>query len=713
MGLSGKSIKQTKKDDGKAGENDTLSPIVKLAKPIKYIVIVISLIITFSFTIWVRLNDVKLWKEKKDIFFHNGTPIYSEYDSFYFARIAKDMVDGKFRIGEPDKMRFYPDGILKTKLKDEKLYPEYTISGNGPSLIVYAIHKITGLSFERITWYIVYILTSLTIIPIFFYGYKNDSPTAGIIGALIATNSPLFLARTNLMRLDHDMLNLFFPFTLALFSFLFTFERDKRRLLYAVLCSITAIMYYIWYGHSNIILVQISAIIIADLIVRRKITKKELTEYAIIIVPQLWYLYEGPMSLYSQVMTLVFGIASKTSSEKLFSEFPNIFMSISELQKLSPKEVLENLFTNPYFSVVGLIGFVVFIFQRWRESIFLLPIFAIGILSFKSGARFTMYLAPFAGFGFGYLLDTLVRYITKDESKQDILKAFLSFSTLILSVMVQTSITNIVSTPKAYSTLVADMKWIKDNTPAQSAIWTWWDYGYAFNLYSERANVHDGGSQSTPKTYFVARSFAVSDPEKGWLISSFITNYGLKRVIDLLQSGVKAKDIVEKVEKGNFKKPIGTPLYWVFTGDLIDKFGWINYFGTYNFKTKDGTPGKIILPRKCYPIEKGKIFCEDIGVEIDLAKRVINVASGTIPIRKLIVKIGDIINEDFINDKGIDIEITDTKDGSRTLFLILDPQQTESLFNRMFILRKYDRRFFELVLDDFPVMVVYRVKENY
>lgn len=337
-----------------------------------------------------------------------------------------------------------------------------------------------------------------------------------------------------------------------------------------------------------------------------------------------------------------------------------------------------------------------------------------GLLSFRSGARFVMYLAPFAGFGLGYLVEFALEKLVSGEKKIILTKNIVGFIVLILSLMIQWDVNEyVISTPKASANTVKDMDWIKRNTPQNSVIWTWWDYGYAFNLYSERANVHDGGSQTSPKTYFVARSFSVDNPEKGWLITSFITNYGLNKVIDLIKKGAKGEEIVNRVERGEFKAPIKVPTYWVFTADLIPKFGWINYFGTYDFKTKTGNSGKIIMPEKCYNINERSIFCEDIGVEFDTGNKVLKARSQEIPVRRIIMKAGDRVNEIPVRETGIDVEVVDMPNGMKVLVFVLDPSQTDSLFNRMFILRNYDPKFFELVLDDFPVMVVYKVKERY
>ena len=40
----------------------------------------------------------------------------------------------------------------------------------------------------------------------------------------------------------------------------------------------------------------------------------------------------------------------------------------------------------------------------------------------------------------------------------------------------------------------------------------------------------------------------------------------------------------------------------------------------------------------------------------------------------------------------------------------MDEESFNTMFNKMFILRDYDKRYFELVRDNFPTAVLYRVK---
>lgn len=676
-----------------------------------------SIIITVYLSIYIRLKDRNFWLENKEFFFYNGTPIYSEFDSFFFARLAEDIKNGNFSLGKPDTLRMFPESHKKAKLKNnEKIYPEYQISGHLPSFLVYIIGKITGAPAESITWHLVYILSTLTIIPFVIYGITTGYIWAGIIGSLVAVSSPMFLARTNLMRLDHDMLNLFFPFLISTLSFLLVREdSSKNRVKYAILTSVSILLYQLWYGHSNVILVMIITLIIGDLITKKRFKREYFIHWLIVILPQLWYLYEAPYYLYLQFTTLVLKINVKTSADKIFREFPNVLISISELQKMTVGEILSTMILNKVLSGIGLVGFVLFTLLNFKKAIFLLPTFAIGLVSFTSGARFVMYLAPFSGIGLGFLMELILqKLLSQDKIKENLFKALAGFAMVVILFFIQLDTSKfIISTPKADAKTVNDMVWIRENTPLNSVIWTWWDHGYTFQMYSRRATIHDGGSQISPKTYFVAKSFSTDNPEEAWLFTSFVVNYGLDDLANMILSGKRAKDIVEAIRTGNFKKPIKVPVYWVFTRDLIEKFGWINFFGTFDFDTKNGTFGRIIIPKTCKGIERDKIFCEDIGIQINFDRGNIITPHGSIPIGKLIVKNENEKKEFNLNDESpIVVEIADAKSNLKVL-AITQKKEARSMFNRMFILRDYDPRFFELVLDDFPHMVVYRVKESY
>lgn len=688
----------------------------------------ILFLIVLFFGVYIRFEDAKLWKQNEALFFYKGEPLYSEYDSFYLARYALDMKEGLFKSGAIDNFRFFPDNSSQAKLSEKESFaPKYSFSGHFISYLFYKLSELTGMTVAKLTYYLIPFLAVTVVAVLYLYFSYLNLPICGIIGGLITVSAPMYFGRTGLMRLDHDILNLTLPF-LAGYLFLRFFQSKslKGQYIWISLASLTLLFYFFWYAHANLNFVLVVTFFIAffwdfikNLILKRRVifqlTKHDLSFFLILILPQLWYLYSGPYHLYEQVKTLVFNLENPTAAQLLFRDFPNIFMSISELQKLNFWEVISSVTFNKILGLIGLIGaFLLFLFY-FKELLFLFPFFIIGLLTFISGARFAMYLSPFIGLGlgfwvyflFGRLFPTLDFF--KEERKQKLMILLIGSIVLVISLTAQREALGLLSTPKVFSPLVRDMEWVKENTPKEAVIWSWWDYGYAFQLYARRATFHDGGTQGTPKTYLIARSFVTSDPREAWLITSFVANYGLTGLAKLLKEGLTPKEIMTNIRSGVYQKPLKTPVYWVFTGDLLAKFGWIHYFGSYNFDKKEGIFGKIIAPN-CKLLSKNLIQCLDLdNVLIDLNNGLISFSNNILPIKNLYYSDGrEIKNEKFF-DQGLTVEIVKNPDNQTGLF-ILEPPSDETLFNKMFLLREYDKRYFELIYDDFPNMVVYKVK---
>ncbi|TAK24261.1 MAG: hypothetical protein EPO37_02405, partial [Nitrosarchaeum sp.] len=59
------------------------------------------------------------------------------------------------------------------------------------------------------------------------------------------------------------------------------------------------------------------------------------------------------------------------------------------------------------------------------------------------------------------------------------------------------------------------MEWIKNNTPKDAVIASWWDYGYWISTLGERATIADNSTLNTSIIEKLAKMF-FSSPEEGW-----------------------------------------------------------------------------------------------------------------------------------------------------------------------------------------------------
>jgi dolichyl-diphosphooligosaccharide--protein glycosyltransferase len=253
--------------------------------------------------------------------------------------------------------------------------------------------------------------------------------------------------------------------------------------------------------------------------------------------------------------------------------------------------------------------------------------------------------------------------------------------------------------------LVKDFIKLAEITPPNSWIWTWWDFGTAIQYYAGRAVYHDGQSQGSPKTYFIATTFSMNDPQTAYNTILGVSNLGAKGIKELLEEGKNPEDIRELIFKGLFSYPVKNPIYWVFTEDEIPKFAAISYLGTWNFKEKRG----IRLPIysfKCSQLNSRFLKCK--GLIIDMKEGYLYDSQKKIPIRKLVIKSNKNLQEvNFMKGK-IYVEVINKN--YQVLAYLLSEKAYQSLFNQMFILRKYSINYFEIVYDDFPHMVVYWLK---
>ena len=184
--------------------------------------------------------------------------------------------------------------------------------------------------------------------------------------------------------------------------------------------------------------------------------------------------------------------------------------------------------------------------------------------------------------------------------------------------------------------------------------------------------------------------------------------------------------------RGNFSKPIKRPVYWVFTQDLIYKFPWIYFFGSYNFNTKEGKHIEILQGVKCISNGNDILTCgvaaSPQGIDVvrmDLSSGllyVLKTAPGSTLKKSLGIE-GNLTNIAYFyfktpfglkvnhyHDKGVVVEVITSKKGNYIFFF---PYKVGmSMFNQMYLLRNYDKRYFKLVLDDFPVTVIYKVNQK-
>ena len=634
------------------------------------IILILCLLIPLAVGLYVRLDDLQVWNKNKSRFYYGERPIFTGYDAFYFARYGKEFSEGTYRAGERDPLKFVPDGA-----NFPSTIPMLSFIGS-------FVSEMTNSSIESVSLWLIPSLSVLFVVPLVLYFHRLGLPLAGFGGALLGVVSFVYLVRTSVARFDTDALNLFFPFAIALFLLRSLYSKGRTTYLNLILAGVLSQLYHWWYAHPGINLTIFLAYCFA-LLLFKEIPKRDKLVAVIVL-----FISSNPLILLGGVFNLV-GLVKiyiiNFFKPAVGGGFPNVMMSISEAQRFDLLKTAEMSSGNVFLFSVGLAGLVLLILKRFKDLLPILPLLLIGLMALKGGQRFGMYLAPFIGIGVGYIAERLSFYI-KDAWVWSF-KVIAIASMAILFLFSNEKSLTFLARPVIPPGLVGDFLKLSTLTPTDSWVWTWWDYGNMVQYFSERATFHDGQGKG-PKTYFVATTFATPDPAVAHNVILGVSRIGAEGIRELLKKGKSAEKIRDMLFSGAFSRPAERPIYWVFVGDMIGKFPWIHYFGTWDFSQKRGRRAHIRLLRGCKEVGSDMIVC---------GRLVINLRKGTDLGRGVVLPFR----------KGLHLEVVST--GSGKLVFLVPVHAFYSMFNQMYILRNFDKDYFELVYDNFPTMVVYRV----
>jgi dolichyl-diphosphooligosaccharide--protein glycosyltransferase len=650
--------------------------------------------------LYVRFDDLKKWLENKSLYFFNGRAIFTGNDAFFFARYAQEFFSGKYKPGELDTLRFVPDFIQ---------YPDPI-----PFISVLSgfFSKIQGTYIENTSLWLVPILSVLFVIPLVLFFKRIGYPIAGFSGAVLTVISLSYLPRTTIARLDTDSLNLFFPFTIALFLLLTVQSKGKKKYIYSALAGIFLSLYMWWYTKYSLLLGIVAVFIIYLLIEKRLKLKKE-----DIISAGIFILLSNPLNILkgiNEVSGQVYSYIFLAGEKAIKGGFPNIRQYVSELQHYS-FDRLGNLITgNEIIFGIGLIGIILLLVNRWKPMILLLPFLALGLIPLIGAMRFAMYLTPFIGIGIGAILDFAVQKI-KEKNKEESEKLDFSLSLIssfaILGILLYVNKFSFafVASPKFPPPLAGDFVSLQEKTEKNAWIWSWWSEGYMIEYYGNRGVFVDpGGDQFTPKTYFVGLTYSINSPQKARNVIFSVASIGLKGINKELKEGKSPEEIKENMEKGIYIKDVKNPIYWLFTIRSLRAFDGINKIGTWDFNMQNGLERQYQYIGTCRQLSQSILGCGRWF--IDLKKGEIKSKRRSFVIKDIYLKTsrGQIRRGNY-HKNGLNVVIVNSKYGSFG-FLMYD-QPLYSMFTQMFLLRNYDKNYFELVHDNFPFAVLYKVKK--
>ena len=594
-------------------------------------------------TIKKQINELylKLIDKYKD---KTGQTYLMELDCWHWARNVENVV----RYGHPgdeviggrqfDNLMLSPSGSYLP-------WDQFLFYSSAFLYKLFSIFKPVPLF--TFLFYLPLLFITIFIVVLYLFSRSLTGTLGAIISCLYIGLCPIFIPRSCAGWFDMDILNLLFPISIIWAYLISSVAPSLRsRLLWicfsAFLVGLFCFTWINWWFIFFIILMYEIFSLIGIVFMGWKRGEKNsalLRQRGVSLVSFLafslfWIIaFSGLEPL--QVLYRDTAKALILNKPLLPSIWPNVFSTVGELRKVSIAEMPNATGDNVVFKVALLCLIIVLIrasFNRKytafkRKAIIILTLWLLS-MSFATlkGVRFTVFLLIPLGISLGWVLDEIYGYFRNINKKW-----IGSLAVIAFSIFLSTGFINKAhNTAKAIFPLIDDtwyemLNLIKEKTPADAVLNSWWDFGDWFKVVGRRRVIFDGQSQNVPQAYWMARALLSGNEDEVMGILRMLNNGGNKafEVIDkylndpqksvlLLESVISLSPVnAQKVLLDFLPYPVAMEVlrllftkppdaYFIVDPTMQSKISAISYLGNWNFS-------KVYMAQNFNKEEKGQI----------------------------------------------------------------------------------------------------------
>jgi len=365
--------------------------------------------------------------------------------------------------------------------------------------------------------------------------------------------------------------------------------------------------------------------------------------------------------------------------------------------------------------IIALIGYIVLVI-RHRAFILALPLVGIGAFALVGGLRFTVYAVPVAAMSSIYLFFVLGDFFKDKKIKY----AFVVFATVA---MIYPNIQHIIGykVPTVLNkTEVQDLVKLDEIADPKDYTLTWWDYGYPIWYYSDTSTLIDGGKHNNDN-FIISKIMQTSSQDLAANLSrlaveTYVDSNYLIVANTLFKNGkedqVDPNILLSELEDSNYKLPKKTrDIFLYLPYRMMNIFPTVAVFGNL-----DLTTGKAERKISFYPTQavsnKDGILVFRNGIKFDAKKGMISLGQKQINVKNFIVtqitKDGKTqLQSQHYHEDG-QFAVVYLK--SYGQFIVMDAETFNSAYVQMFMLEKYDKDLFELVVSS-PYSKIYKLKK--
>jgi dolichyl-diphosphooligosaccharide--protein glycosyltransferase len=603
--------------------------------PKKEILIIFLCVIIFATGFILRVESVNLTgiPTSEQAYYHdqNDLPYMYELDSYYNYRLTENYLDhgylGDIKIAGKnwDMHSYYPPGR----------------SAEYPPLLIYV---------AAFFYKFVNIFSNMPLIVTCFWLSAFIGPLAGIVtylfvrrysneygafaAGILAVTVPFYFFRTVPGWFDTDMFNVLFPLLIMWFVVEAVHTQNNNKKAFFTLLAVFSVFIFsmAWEGWIYAFYMVLTVLIIYTVLNKLKKFENrstlEILGLFTISTVILLLLTGGYGGLFSTPFNFI--------STNVHASWPNTFVSVSELGKTSFEDLISGLGLTLLIGLFSLLWMFRILINKnlktsflnkisWFFYLFLILWILIGLFSLKEGSRFMMLIIPPIVVSSGIMVGLCVDYIMQLQrgikfhvfkNRKDLTKIL---SACFLILVIAPAILNVYGsfsnlTPGADDDLWNAATWINNNTSNDTVIITDWSYGYFFSTFASRPVSVDGGSQTSPRTYWIDKAFSTTNESLSYGIFrmiatngdegySFLNNYthNTTKTVEILDNilGLNKQSaenvLINKYHMDyctsgivlNFTHPTN-PKHFVVVNTGLKGMYWTFYFGEWNFSTMKG-----------------------------------------------------------------------------------------------------------------------------
>ncbi|MDD3754445.1 MAG: STT3 domain-containing protein [Methanobacterium sp.] len=352
--------------------------------------------------------------------------------------------------------------------------------------------------------------------------------------------------------------------------------------------------------------------------------------------------------------------------------------------------------------------------------------------AFTKGVRFveafSLPISLCAGVFVGFLADYLKKHIK--NSKYHIITMAVIIALVCYTPVVTAN--NMASSvvPGTDDAMVNSLSWVKDNTPENVVMTSWWDFGHLFATKADRAVTFDGGSQNNARAYWVGKALftdnedlsagilkmlAASGDEGYSTLENYTDNTG-KTVEIMDKILVKDKAAARKIMTSQYDltqqqadnvlkythPTNATPSLFVTSLDMVGKAGWWSYFGSWNFDSKNSTNYIYSMAQAGVTTENNTINIKgNNNVTVQISGN--NITGGlqvnenqiAPPHRLILITNGTVVVDQVVNNEST-FSILILYQDNNLITVAMNRELEESMFTRLFFMQGSGLKHFKL-----------------